>query len=196
MVVVAAHNPCGGGGGHGRFLFGVAQHRRGCLIGCPILQVVQLQNLSSCFAFRITASWGAQSHNTVASNHFAFRITAAWGAQSHDAVVLSRFVFHGCPIPEFQLCQQQVHCLSHYGCVLLCVSRQFAEPLDACTSHPPKNSRGDRPIYHFHFNIHFLKAPLALCWSQAPRHSRGNTTSPQQFVLRGCQSAAGSNKAQ
>ena len=37
---------------------------------------------------------------------------------------------------------------------------------------PPKKklSRG-YPIYHFHFNIHFLKAPLALRWSQAPRHS-------------------------
>ena len=34
-----------------------------------------------------------------------------------------------------------------------------------------KHSLGDRPIYHFHFNIHFLKAPLALRWSQAPRHS-------------------------
>ena len=33
------------------------------------------------------------------------------------------------------------------------------------------NSVTDRPIYHFHFNIHFLKAPLALRWSQAPRHS-------------------------
>ena len=36
---------------------------------------------------------------------------------------------------------------------------------------PKKNFPADRPIYHFHFNIHFLNAPLALRWSQAPRHS-------------------------
>ena len=34
-----------------------------------------------------------------------------------------------------------------------------------------KNSLAVTPIYHFHFNLYFLKAPLALRWSQAPRHS-------------------------
>ena len=78
--------------------------------------------------------------------------------------------FMGCPIPELRLCQQQVHRLSRYGCVLLCVLRQCAEPHALCTPKK-KHSLADRPIYHFHFNIHFLKAPLALRWSQAPRHS-------------------------
>ena len=70
--------------------------------------------------------------------------------------------------------------------MLLCVWRQCAELLDACTSHPKKkNSLGDRPIYHFHINIHFLKAPLGLRWSQGPRHSvtsYGPACPPQVIV--------------
>ena len=36
--------------------------------------------------------------------------------------------FTGCPIPELRLCHQQVHRLSRYGCLSLCVLRQCAEP--------------------------------------------------------------------
>ena len=55
-------------------------------------------------------------------------------------------------------------------CVDVCLA---AMRRTACTSHPPpkKNSLAVRPIYHFHFDLHFLKAPLALRWYQAPRHS-------------------------
>ena len=74
------------------------------------------------------------------------------------------------PIPELRLCQQQIRCLSRYGCVLLCVSRQCAE-LHALRTPQKKNSLVDIPIYHLHFNVYFLKEPLALHWSQAPRHS-------------------------
>ena len=38
MVVVAPHTPCQG---HGLILFGAAQHRRGCLTRCPIVQGVR-----------------------------------------------------------------------------------------------------------------------------------------------------------
>ena len=76
------------------------------------------------------------------------------GAQSHN---------FGCANNKYIVCHAMVVCC--------CVSRGNAQPLDACTSHPKKNSLADRPIYHFHFNIHFLKALLALCWSQAPCHS-------------------------
>ena len=79
--------------------------------------------------------------------------------------------FTGCPALELRLCQQQVHRLLCYGCVVLCVSQQCMALLDTCTPHPKKIPLGDTPIYHFHFNLHFLKAPLALCLSQAPRHS-------------------------
>ena len=55
-------------------------------------------------------------------------------------------------------------------CVVVCLAAMRGT---ACTSHPPKNknSLAVTPIYHFHFNLYFLKAPLALRWSQAPRHS-------------------------
>ena len=125
---------------------------------------------SSRFAFRITASWGAQSHNTVVLNRFAFWITASWGAQSHNAVVSSRFVFHGVPNPGTSAVPPtSTSSVTLWLCVVACLAAMRGT---ACTSHPPqKNSLADRPIYHFHFNIHFLKAPLAPRWSQAPHHS-------------------------
>ena len=54
---------------------------------------------------------------------------------------------------------------------------------------PKKNSLADRPIYLFHFNIHFLKALLAPRWSQAPRHSVTSyapTCAPQVIVYFRC----------
>ena len=57
--------------------------------------------------------------------------------------------FMGCPIPELGLCQQQVHRLSRYPCVFLCVSRQCAEPHALRTPPPKKNSLAVRPIYPF-----------------------------------------------
>ena len=68
-------------------------------------------------------------------SHFAFWITASQGAQSHNTIVSSRFMFHGVPNPRFPFVQQQVHRLSCYGCVLLCVSRHYEEVLEP-------NSRG------------------------------------------------------
>ena len=55
-------------------------------------------------------------------------------------------------------------------CVVVCLAAMRGI---ACTSHPPptKNSLAARPIYHFQFNLRFLKAPPALRWSQAPCHS-------------------------
>ena len=102
--------------------------------------------ISSRFTFRITATWGAQSQNTVVSNRFPLRNTVSWGAQSQNVVVSS---FTGCPFPELGLCQQQVHRLAHCGCVILCVSQQCAEPLDACTSHPKKKPWGMDPSTTF-----------------------------------------------
>ena len=51
-------------------------------------------------------------------------------SQSHNAVVSRRFVFHVVPNP---------------GTLVV----------PACTSHPKQSSLGDRPIYDFHYNIHF-----------------------------------------
>ena len=120
--------------------------------------------------FCITASWVGRSYNTVVLNHFAFRITASWGAQSHNAVVSSRFVFHGVPNPGTSAVPTtSTSFVTLWLCVVVCLAAMRGT---ACTSHPPKqNSLADRPIYHFHFNIHFLKAPLAMRSSQAPHHS-------------------------
>ena len=128
--------------------------------------------VSNRFAFRVTASWGAQSHNTVVSNRFAFRITASWGAQSHNAVVSSRFVFHGVPNPGTSVVPTtSTSSVTLWLCVVVCLAAMRGT---ACTSHPPpqhKNSLAVTPIYQFHFNLYFLKAPRALHWSQAPHHS-------------------------
>ena len=127
--------------------------------------------VSSRFAFRVTASWGAQSHNTVVSNRFVFRITASWGAQSHNAVVSSRFVFHRVTNPGTSVVPTtSTSSVTLWLCVVVCLAAMRGT---ACTSHPPqnKNSLAVTPIYHFHFNLYFLKAPLALRWSQAPLHS-------------------------
>ena len=95
--------------------------------------------------FRIVSRFGAPLHGEPNPTMRSFRVVSC---------------FTGCPIPELRLCQQHVHRLSHYGCVLLCVLRQCVEPVDACTSHPKKRSLGDRPIYNFHYNIHFSRRRL------------------------------------
>ena len=51
------------------------------------------------------ASQGAQSCKTHVSSRFAFRITASWGAQSHkygrfESFRVSEHRFIGCPIPQ------------------------------------------------------------------------------------------------
>ena len=118
--------------------------------------------VSSRFVFRVTASWDAQSHNTVVLNRFAFRITASWGAQCHNAVVSSRFVFHGVANPGTSV----VPTTSTSSATLwLCVVVRLAAMRGtACTSHRPQNKKSlaITPIYHFHFNLYFLNAPLAL----------------------------------
>ena len=64
-------------------------------------------------------------------------------------------MFHGVPNPGTLVVPTTLHPMLGYGCVVLYVSRQCAEPLDACTSHPKKTSSlGDRSIYDFHYNIH------------------------------------------
>ena len=107
-------------------------------------------------SFRIVSRFGSPLHGVPNPTMRSFRVVSC---------------FTGSPIPELRLCQQQVHRLSRYGCVLLCVSRQCAEQHALRTPPQNKNSLAVRPIYHFHFNLYFLKAPLALRWSQAPRHS-------------------------
>ena len=166
MVVVAAHTPCRGGAMDN---FSSARHNteEGASQSAQSCQTY----VSSRLAFRVTASWGAQSHNTVVSNRFAFRITASWGAQSHNAVVSSRFVFHGVSNPgTLVVATTKTLSVTLWWCVVVCFTAMRGT---ACTSHPPqnKNSLAVTPIYHFHFNLYFLKAPLALRWSQAPRHS-------------------------
>ena len=125
--------------------------------------------------FRHVSRFTSPLHGVPSPTMQSFRIVSRFGSTLHGVPnpTMQSFrvvsCFTGCPIPELGLCQQQVHRLSRYGCVLLCVSRQCAEPHALRTQK--KNSLADRPIYHFHFNIHFLKAPLALHWSQALRHS-------------------------
>ena len=56
-------------------------------------------------------------------------------------------------------------------CVVVCLPAMRGT---GCTMHPPPKKNpplADRPMYHFHFNIHVLKASIALRWSQAARHS-------------------------
>ena len=71
-------------------------------------------------------------------------------------------------------------------CVVVCLTAMHGT---ACTSHLKKKSPADRATYHFHFNIHFLKAPLAPYWSQAPRHgvpSYAPACAPQVIVYFRC----------
>ena len=179
MVVVAAHTP-----GMDDFSSARPNTEEGASQGAQSCKAY----VSSHFAFRITASWCAQSHNTVISNCFTFRITASWGTQYRNAVVSSRFVFHGVPNPETSVVPTtSTLSVTLWLCVVVCLTEMHGT---TCTSHPQKkNSLADRPIYHFHFNIHFLKAPLALRWSQAPRHSVTSyapACAPHVIVYFGC----------
>ena len=168
MVVVATHTPCRGGGGAWTISLRRGPTHKRMSHSVPNLGMR---------TFRHVLRFGAPLHGVPNPTMRSFRVVLRFGAPLHGVPnpTMRSFrvvsCFTGCPIPELRLCQQQVHRPSRYGCVIFCVSRQCAEPLDAYTSHPQKNSLGDRPIYHFHFNIHFLKAPLALRWSQAPCHS-------------------------
>ena len=127
--------------------------------------------VSSRFAFRVAASWGAHSHSTVVLNRFACPIAASWGAQSHNEVVSSRFVFHGVPNPGTSVVPTtSTSSIMLWLRLVVCLA---ALRRTSYVSHPPLNKRSlaVTPIYHFHFNLCFLKAPLALRWSQAPCHS-------------------------
>ena len=93
----------------------------------------------------------------------------------------------GCPIPQcgrfesFRVsrcaqsrnlgCANNKYIVCHAMVVCCCVSRGNARNRMHFAPPPKKNFLAVRPIYHFQFNLHFLKAPLALHWSQAPRHS-------------------------
>ena len=105
---------------------------------------------------------------------------------SFESFRVSDHCFMGCPIPHrgrfesFRVsrgaqsrnfgCANNKYIVCHAMVVCCCVSRGNARNRMHFAPRE-KNSLADRPIYHFHFNIHFLKAPLAPRWSQAPRHS-------------------------
>ena len=74
-------------------------------------------------AFRHVSRFGSLLHGVPNPTMQSFRVVSC---------------FIGYAALELRLCQQQVHCLSRYACVLLCVLRQCKAPLDACTSHPKK----------------------------------------------------------
>ena len=167
MVVVAAHTPYQGGP------WTISLRR-----GPTPKRVPHRAPNPARHTFRHVSRFASPLHGVPRPTVRSFRIVSRLGSLLHGVpnptmrsfqVVLR---FTGCPIPEFRLCQQQVHRLSRYGCVLFnCVSRGNARKRMHFEPPPKKNSLAARPIYHFHFNIHFLKAPLALCWPQAPCHS-------------------------
>ena len=90
----------------------------------------------------------------------------------------------GCPIPQcgcfgsFRVSRgaqsrnfgraNNKYIICHAIVVCCCVSRGNARNRIHFIPPPKKHSLADRAIYHFHFNIHFLKAPLAPRWSQVP----------------------------
>ena len=151
MVVVAAHTPCRGGGG----VWTISLRR-----GPTPKRVPHMVPNPARRTFRHVSRFASPLHGVPSPTIQSFRIVSCFGAPLHGVpnptMRSFRIVscFTGCPIPELWLCRQHVHRLSRYGCVLLCVLRQCAELVDACTSHPKKSSLGDRPIYDFHYNIH------------------------------------------
>ena len=83
------------------------------------------------------ASQGAQSCKAYVSSRFAFWITASWGAQSHNMLLRVVSCCMVCPIPELRLCNNK-YIICHATFVCYCVSRGTARKclhLDACTSH-------------------------------------------------------------
>ena len=149
MVVVAAHTPCLGWGGGGRE--GLSSARPNTEEG---------------------ASQGAQCCKAYVSSHFTFQITASWGAKSQNAVVSSRFVFHGVPNPGTWVVPTTSRNAKLWLCVIVCLAAICGT---TCRMHfaPGKKPPRNRPIYHFHFNFHFLKAPLAQKVATSPLPSQG-----------------------
>ena len=134
MVVLVAHTPCRGGG-HGRFLFGAAQHRRGCLTGCPILQDVRF------VTFRVSR------------HRFMGCPVPQYGR--FESFRISEHRFMGCPIPQcgrFQSfrvsrcaqsrnlgCANNKYIVCHTMVVCCCVSRGNARNrMHFAPSPPPK----------------------------------------------------------
>ena len=161
MVVVAAHTPCRGGGG--------------AIDDFPTPKRVphRVPNPAR-LTFRNISRFASPLHGVPSPTIQWFQIVARFGAPLHGepnpTMRSFRVVscFTGCPIPELRLCQQHVHRLSRYGCVLLCVLWQCAEPVDAFTSHPKKSSLGDEPIDDFHYNIHFSRHRLHCVRPKSP----------------------------
>ena len=136
MVVVAGHTPCGrgGGGGHGQFLLGAAQHRRGCLTGCLILQGIRF------VTFRV-------SHHRFMGCPFP-----QYGG--FESFRVSDQCFMGCPIPQcgrfesFHVsrgaqsrnfgCASNKYIVCHAMVVCCCVSRGNAQNCMHFT--PPKKT--------------------------------------------------------
>ena len=169
MVVVAAHTPCREGGGGGAWTISLRRSPT------PKRVPHRVPNLAMRM-FHHGSRFASPLHGVPSPRIRSFRIVSRFGAPLHggpNSTMRSFRVvscFTGCPIPELRLCQQHVHRLSRNGCVLLCVSRQCAEPVDACTSHPKKGSI-DQIHLRLLLQYPFLKAQLALHSSQASRHS-------------------------
>ena len=108
----------GGGGGHGRLLFGAAKHQRGCLPGCPILQGVPF------VTFRVSHHRFMGCPVPQYGRFESFRVSdhSFMGCPIPPCGRFESFRVSRGPIPELRLCQQQIHRLSRYGCVLLCVT--------------------------------------------------------------------------
>ena len=134
MVVVAAHTPCRGGGG----AWTISLRR-----GPTPKRVPHMVPNPARRTFHHVSRFASPLHGVPSPTIQSFRIVSCFRPPLHgvpNATMRSFRVvscFTGCPIPELGLCQQQVHRLSRYACVLLCVSRQCAEP-HALRTPPPK----------------------------------------------------------
>ena len=124
MVVVATHTPCPRGPWTISLRRGPTPKRVRHKVPNPARRT-----------FRHVSRFGSPSHGVPSPTIRSFQIVSRFGAPLHGVPnpTLRWFrvvsCFTGCPIPELQLCQQQVHCLPRYGCVLLCVSRHCVELL-------------------------------------------------------------------
>ena len=132
-MVVAAHTPCRGGPWTISLRRGRTTKRVPHRIPNPARRT-----------FRHVSRFASPLHGVPGPTIRSFRIVSRFGTPLHGVPnpTMRSFrvsCFTGCPIPELRLYQQQVHRLSRYGCVFLCVSRQCAEPHS--TSPPPPKSK-------------------------------------------------------
>ena len=138
MVVVAAHTPCRGGPLTISLRRGPTPKRVPHRVPNPARRT-----------FRHVSRFASPLHGVPSPTIRSFRIVSRFKSPLHrvpnPTMRSFRVVscFTGCPIPELRLCQQPLHRLSHHGCVLLCVSRQCAEPHAPCTPPTQKLPSGN-----------------------------------------------------